>query len=135
MEENRFAFIVHPVDRRHWLQILQHLQEEKFKAHSKIVSQRSLDYSDPFHLVTLPFLSNGKAAVCDVILCPLLPGEMLVDEVAAVSKIVKSAEIARMRGARLVGLGGFTSIVGNGGLDVARQIALPVTSGYTYTSL
>ena len=134
MEESRFAFIVHPEDRRHWQRIRRHLQEEKFKSHSAIVSQRTLDYSEPFHIVTLPFLSNGKAAVCDVILCPLLPGEMVVDEPAAVSKILKSAEIARMQGARLIGLGGFTSIVGNGGLDVARQVALPVTSGNTYTA-
>ncbi len=126
MEENRFAFIVHPEDQRHWLRILRHLQEEKPK--------RSLDYSDPFHLVTLPFLSNGKATVCDVILCPLLPGEMVADEATAISKILKSTEIARKRGAHLIGLGGFTSIVGNGGLEVARQAALPVTSGNTYTA-
>jgi predicted amino acid dehydrogenase len=134
MEETRFAFIVHPENKRHWQQILQHLNEEKPKTRSVILSQRNLDYSDPFHLTTLSFLSNGKTTICDVILCPLLPGEMVADEARAVSKIVKSVEIARMRGARLIGLGGFTSIVGNGGLDIARQVSLPVTSGNTYTA-
>ncbi len=43
-------------------------------------------------------------------------------------------EIARRLGAHLVGLGGFTSIIGDSGLEISRKSSLPVTSGNTYTA-
>jgi predicted amino acid dehydrogenase len=59
---------------------------------------------------------------------------MVADEGLAVSRILESVEIAKSRGASIVGLGGFTSIVGRGGLKVARESTLPLTSGNTYTA-
>lgn len=135
MEETRFSFIIHPLNRTHLLRVKRRaLSGGKFFTLPFKKRLRSFPES-PTCMATIPFFSNqGKRVVCDVILCPLLPGQMVMDESSAVSEIIKSVEIAKARGSRIVGLGGFTSIVGNGGLDIANQVSLPVTSGNTYTT-
>lgn len=56
--------------------------------------------------------------------------EMPHDE--AVAAVREAVEMARDRGARIVGLGAFTSIVTQGGLAV-RDLGVAVTSGNSYT--
>ena len=131
---SRFAFIIHPLNRSHQLRILQKLR--LYKSFLSAAFLRNHDHRfSPIPALTLPFHSKDeKNVVCDVILCPLLPGQMVEDEKRAITTILQSIDIAKERGARLVGLGGFTSIVGNGGLEVATRSSLPVTSGNTYTA-
>lgn len=47
--------------------------------------------------------------------------------------LVKIAEMAKARGARIMGLGAFTSVVGDAGVTVAKQSPIPVTSGNSLT--
>ncbi len=48
-------------------------------------------------------------------------------------KIVQTARIAQGLGANIFGLGAFTSVVGDGGITVAKSLNVPVTTGDAYT--
>jgi fatty aldehyde-generating acyl-ACP reductase len=48
-------------------------------------------------------------------------------------KIVQTGGLAQRLGARILGLGAFTSVVGDGGLTVARRLNIPVTTGHSLT--
>jgi fatty aldehyde-generating acyl-ACP reductase len=67
--------------------------------------------------------------------CPLTPHQM-VKTVAierVYEKIVQCTEVAAEAGAGLIGLGAFTSVVGDGGVTIAQRSKIGVTTGNSYT--
>jgi fatty aldehyde-generating acyl-ACP reductase len=67
--------------------------------------------------------------------CPLLPKQMLELETESVlERIVAAGKIAERLGAGILGLGGYTSIVGDKGLTVASRLNIAVTSGSAMTA-
>jgi len=48
-------------------------------------------------------------------------------------KIVQTGRMAERLGARLLGLGAFTSVVGDAGVTIAHHLDVPVTTGDSYT--
>ncbi len=65
---------------------------------------------------------------------PLLPDQFFeLEEDFVLDKIVKATKICAKAGARIVGLGAFTAVVGDGGRRVAERTSVPVTTGNTYT--
>jgi len=48
-------------------------------------------------------------------------------------KIVQTGRLAERLGAQILGLGAFTSVVGDAGVTIAKQLAIPVTTGDSYT--
>lgn len=70
-----------------------------------------------------------------VIMCPLFPEQLLtMNQNVALRKIIDSCNLAKRLGAKIIVLGGFTSIIGNEGDEVAKEIDIAVTSGNTYTA-
>lgn len=67
--------------------------------------------------------------------CPLTPKQMVESlPIAHVyGKIVDCAKLAADQGAQLIGLGAFTSVVGDGGITIAKHSPIPVTTGNSYT--
>ncbi len=66
--------------------------------------------------------------------CPLTARQLVTGPVEqCLEKIVQCGEIAQRLGAQLVGLGAFTSVVGDGGITVARRLDIGVTTGNSYT--
>lgn len=67
--------------------------------------------------------------------CPLTPKMMLqpgrLEQVY--DKIVQTVELAATHGAQIVGLGAFTSVVGDGGVTIAKRSPVPITTGNSYT--
>jgi predicted amino acid dehydrogenase len=49
------------------------------------------------------------------------------------NKLVQTGRLAEKLGAQILGLGAFTSVVGDAGLTVARELEIPVTTGDSYT--
>lgn len=66
--------------------------------------------------------------------CPLT-ARQLVEESAefAMEQVIAAGELAEKQGARLVGLGAFTSVAGDAGITVARRLKIGVTTGNSYT--
>jgi len=66
--------------------------------------------------------------------CPLTAKRMLEVPVDfAYRKIIATGRLAERLGAQIVGLGAFTSVVGDAGVTVARALSIPVTTGNSYT--
>lgn len=67
--------------------------------------------------------------------CPLTP-DMMTSRLpleAVYERIVQCTELAAKLGAQIVGLGAFTSVVGDGGVTIAERSPIPVTTGNSYT--
>lgn len=64
----------------------------------------------------------------------MTPKMMLAADPEEVYKgLVRIAEMAQHRGAKVMGLGAFTSVVGDAGVSVAKRSPIPVTSGNSLT--
>lgn len=102
------------------------------------LAKRVLPYVPPFpYLKFSPILSeNGERAEGIGVACPLLAEHFVsLEHKRVLGKLQRAAEIAERWGARIVGLGGFTSVFGNEGEEIAQRLRVPVTSGNTYTAV
>ncbi len=66
--------------------------------------------------------------------CPLTSRQLMtMPEAKAINKIIATGRLAERMGAKILGLGAFTSIVGDGGISIAKALKIPVTTGNSYT--
>ncbi|MGF1724746.1 aminotransferase class III-fold pyridoxal phosphate-dependent enzyme [Photobacterium nomapromontoriensis] len=65
---------------------------------------------------------------------PLTAEEMLAQPKVMTERVVAGIEQLKTEGAELVGLGGFTGIVGQRGIQTAKHACLPVTTGNSLTA-
>ncbi|KYO65416.1 NAD(P)H-binding protein [Thermovenabulum gondwanense] len=66
--------------------------------------------------------------------CPLTTRQMMtLPETFVLNKIIKAGKLAEKLGAKIVGLGAFTSVVGDAGITIAKNLKIAVTSGNSYT--
>ena len=78
--------------------------------------------------------ATGKEVKGWFIACPFTPQRMLELPVKTVyNKIVQTGRMAEKLGAHILGLGAFTSVVGDAGITIANQLEIPVTTGDSYT--
>lgn len=134
MEENTFAFIIHPISVKRDV-------SQKYPLLGKAFSERQLDsISRLFPPVYVSEITGIRSAATGAeakgwfIACPFTPTTMLKMPVEAVyRKIVRCGLMAQGFGARIIGLGAYTSVVGDGGGTIARRLKLPVTNGNAYT--
>ena len=78
---------------------------------------------------------TGREIEGDLIFCPLLPEQIInLDKDFVLKKIVKAGEIAKENGAKILGLGAYTAQVGKRGVQVSKELNMPVTTGSSYTA-
>jgi len=66
--------------------------------------------------------------------CPYTPRRMMeLPERTVYRKIIQTGRLAEKLGAQILGLGAFTSVVGDAGVTIANALAVPVTTGDSYT--
>lgn len=134
MVDDTFAFIIHPI------QIKKDVQR-KFPLLGKILTEGQINYFSRFFPPV--YLSEVKGIVSQetgrelrgwLIACPFTPPTMMSLPVETVyRKIVACGGMAEELGARILGLGAYTSVVGDAGKTIADRLALPVTTGDSYT--
>lgn len=126
-----FAFLIHPMDVED--------VAKKYKIAKKIsprVIGSVLKRRKPFVISEITGIksSTGKLATGWFIVVPFLPNQFFdLEQEYVVEKIAKACELGRKEGARIVGLGAFTAIPGDGGKEVAKISKVPITTGNTYT--
>jgi predicted amino acid dehydrogenase len=128
-----FAFVIHPIDPKRDV-------ERKFPLLGRYLPKAAIHFLSRYfpplyisHIVGIRSETGTKAEGW-FIACPLTPARMLsVPLPVAYRKIVKAGRLAEKLGARLLGMGAFTSVVGDAGLTVSRQLYIPVTTGNSYT--
>lgn len=66
--------------------------------------------------------------------CPLTTRQMIsMPEKYVLNKIIRAGKLAQRLGAKIVGLGAFTAVVGDAGITVAENLDIAVTTGNSYT--
>ena len=79
--------------------------------------------------------NTGKEISGFIIGCPLLPIQMLkLDTNFVLKRIIAAGKIAQNLGAKIVGLGAYTSVVADKGYTIAQNLEIGVTTGSSYTA-
>ncbi len=127
-----FAFIIHPVkgakDVARKYPLLRVLPEAVLEQLMKRMSPK------PVSEITGVRSLTGAEAHGWFVGCPLSPRQFLrLPEEFVIAKIVRAAEVAQELGAKIVGLGAMTSVVGDAGITIAENVDIAVTTGNSYT--
>ena len=78
--------------------------------------------------------ATGAEAHGWLIGCPLTPRQFLeLPEEFVLAKVVAAARVAQDLGAKVVGLGAMTSVVGDAGITIDKSVDIAVTTGNSYT--
>jgi predicted amino acid dehydrogenase len=134
-DRTRFAFVVHLLatsDLRRFDATLEPFSDEQLTG----LRSRIAEFVKPFPLDELAIEStDSSVADGELIVLPHLPSELLaLSGNAAVALVQSAVDLASERGARVVGLGGFSSIVADGGLALTHRPGLTITSGNSLTT-
>lgn len=129
-----FAFIIHPISVKRDVQ-------RKYPFLGRILSERQIEFFSqhfpPVYISEIEGItsaSSGREIKGWLIACPFTPRQMLeLPERRVYNKIVQTGRMAENLGAQMLGLGAFTSVVGDAGVSIADRLAVPVTTGDSYT--
>jgi predicted amino acid dehydrogenase len=131
---NQFAFVIHPLSARY---IFKHplLRFARWLPHAWV--EWLTAYSPPLYLSQVKGIQSpatGQRAEGFLYTLGATPRQMMKrDPSFTYRRLLQIARDAEARGARLMGLGAFTSIVGDAGVTVAQQAEIGVTSGNSLT--
>jgi fatty aldehyde-generating acyl-ACP reductase len=128
----RFVFLIHPLDMRDVVRFEPQAANKREPLVRKIFEWMP---SNIVSHVTGVVSATGKRLEGWFCLVPFLPVQFVeMAREVVYDKIVKGIELGQQCGARIAGLGGYTSVVGDAGLTVASRVdQIAVTSGNSYT--
>ena len=134
-DRTRFAFVVHLLatgDLRRFDSTLEPFTDEQLTG----LRSRIAEFVKPFPLDELAVeATDSRLADGELIVLPHLPSELLaLSGSAAVTLVQNAVDLASERGAKVVGLGGFSSIVADGGLALRQRPGVTITSGNSLTT-
>ena len=129
-----FAFIIHPIDAKRDV-------SRKFPFLGRVLTERQIDFFSTFfppvyisEIEGIRSEATGKEIKGWFVACPYTPRRMLsLPEKTVYRKIIQTGEMAAKLGAKTLGLGAFTSVVGDAGVTIAEELDIPVTTGDAYT--
>jgi fatty aldehyde-generating acyl-ACP reductase len=129
-----FAFIIHPIDPKRDV-------SRKYPFLGKILTENQINFFSTFfppvyisEIEGITSEATGKQIKGWFIACPFTPKRMLeLPEKMVYRKIIQTGRLAEKLGANILGLGAFTSVVGDAGITIARELEVPVTTGDSYT--
>ena len=129
-----FAFIIHPIDPKRDV-------SRKYPFLGRVLTERQIDFFSTFfppvyisEIEGITSQATGKQVRGWFIACPYTPRRMLeLPERTVYRKIIETGHFAERLGAQMLGLGAFTSVVGDAGVTIAKALDIPVTTGDSYT--
>jgi fatty aldehyde-generating acyl-ACP reductase len=129
-----FAFIIHPIDPKRDV-------ARKYPLLAKVLPERAIHFLSRFwppvqlsRVTGAQSVATGKEIEGWLIAVPYTARRMLQLPPSEVyRKIIAAGRLAERLGAKILGLGAYTSVVGDGGLTIARELDIAVTSGDSYT--
>ena len=129
-----FAFIIHPIDPKRDV-------SRKFPFLGRVLSERQIDFFSTFfppvyisEIEGITSQATGKTIKGWFIACPYTPRRMMeLPERTVYRKIIQAGRMAEKLGANILGLGAFTSVVGDAGVTIANRLDIPVTTGDSFT--
>ncbi|MBN2046131.1 MAG: hypothetical protein JW757_14000 [Anaerolineales bacterium] len=129
-----FAFIIHPIDPKRDV-------SRKFPLLGKCLTVEQINFFSTFfppvyisEINGIRSEATGKEVKGWFVACPYTPARMLeLPERVVYRKIIQTGRMAEKLGAKILGLGAFTSVVGDAGITIANQLDIPVTTGDSLT--
>ncbi len=137
-----FALLGHPANYEHLGNLFRHARPnfnaEKLSKHRATLSKffewaPSYVAQTPMHIEA----EGGRRVTGKLVICTFLPENINSPRqmLMAHRKILEGCKLAKQQGAKVVGLGGFTSIVGGDqGEKLSKEVQVAVTSGNTLTA-
>jgi len=129
-----FAFIIHPIDPKRDV-------SRKFPLLGHVLNEKQIDFFSTFfppvyisEIEGITSQATGKEIKGWFIACPYTPKRMMeLPEQTVYRKIIQTGRLAEKLGAQILGLGAFTSVVGDAGVTIAKALEVPVTTGDSFT--
>jgi predicted amino acid dehydrogenase len=129
-----FAFIIHPIDPKRDV-------ARKFPLLGKYLTVQQINFFSTFfppvyisEITGIRSAGTGKEIKGWFVACPYTPQRMLeLPERTVYRKIVQTGKLTERLGAMILGLGAFTSVVGDAGVTISKGLRIPVTTGDSYT--
>jgi predicted amino acid dehydrogenase len=129
---NRFGFLIHPLGMQDVVRYAPNARGKREALVSKI-----LEWMPPYQASVVTGVRSQAVSTCiegHFITVPMLPQQFLhKDRDWVFAKVLQGALLAQSQGAQIVGLGGYTSMVGEAGKAIAERLEVGVTSGNSYT--
>lgn len=129
---NRFAFLIHPLGIQDVVRYAPRAAGKREALVAKI-----LEWMPPYKASDVSGVrsaATGQEIVGNFVCIPLLPQQFLdLQRTEVERRVLEGARLGQELGATMVGLGGYTSVVGRGGKLVADDLSVGVTSGNSYT--
>jgi len=130
-----FAFIIHPIDPKRDV-------ARKYPLLGKILSENTIHFLSRFwppvklsHITGAQSAATGESIEGWLLAVPYTVQRMLTLSPKEVyRKIIATGHLAESLGAQVLGLGAYTSVIGDGGLTIAKELDIAVTSGDSYTA-
>jgi len=131
---DNFAFVIHPLDPKRDV-------ARKYPLLARVLPTSLIYLFSRFwppvylsHVTGVRSGATGKEIEGWLVACPFVARQMLrMPPQTVYKKIVQTGRLAQRLGARILGLGAFTSVVGDGGVTVAQRLGIPVTTGHSLT--
>lgn len=129
-----FALVIHPLNPKRDV-------ARKYPLLARVLPARLIHFFSRFwppvylsHVTGVCSEATGKEVEGWLVACPFTARQMLqMSPQTAYDKIVQTGRMAHRLGARILGLLAFTSVVGDGGVTIARRLSIPVTTGRSLT--
>ncbi len=134
-EMDAFAFIIHPIEPKRDV-------ARRYPWLGKVLPESAIHFLSRFwppvqlsHVTGARSAATGKEIEGWLIAIPYTVPRLLSLPVREVyRKIIAAGHLAQSLGAKVLGLGAYTSVVGDGGTTIARELEIAVTSGDSYTA-
>jgi predicted amino acid dehydrogenase len=131
---NRFAFVIHPLN-------ISFIHKHPLFGFTRYLPDRLVEevaaYMPPMYVSRITggqSPTTGQQIEGHLITLAATPRMMLKhDEHFTYKRLNRAARMAERKGARLMGLGAFTSVVGDAGITVAHEADIAITSGNSLT--
>ncbi len=127
----KFGFIVHPLS---YEDVLRY--EPKAAGKGQALIRKILEWMPAYRVCDIVGVRSrtGEEIMGHFIGVPLMPDQFLsLPRAEVMARIIRGTNLAAELGCGIVGLGGFTAVVGDGGITVAENSPIAVTSGNSYT--
>jgi len=130
-----FAFVIHPIDPKRDV-------ARKYPLLGKVLPEPAIHFASRFwppvqisHITGAKSAATGKEIEGWLIAVPYTAQRMLALRPAEVyRKIIAAGHLAERLGAKMLGLGAYTSVVGDGGETITQELDIAVTAGDSYTA-
>ncbi len=127
---SKFAFIIHPISLEDIFRKFNFMRKWPRPLVEGLIRRMP-----PLKVSEITGVASPHASTSGYFVSVSMTSDQMVNLPAGytIKKIIKAGKHAEKLGARIVGLGAMTSVVGDAGVTVARNLNIPVTTGNSYT--